>query len=515
MRLPANIVPFNPAAASDIPQEGGTFSGPFMAQRAENPALATTANFEEIPAERLPVYARAATDLYHSAGKILVPKGQLITPDIVGALSDAGIASVYGGETFPGASEDLEKIDIGAIRGDEPLAWAVFDGEGRLLARQHEKLTIEQLESLHKSGQRQIYRWKARRADEVARFEAALVARMRMRLDEEIVFRRRRQSKTGIPLERLARVFKGRAVASPVRNSFEKFYVRAVGRLHEMYSRLAAASFIRNADIAALVNDIIDRFLDNRELMAALALWQPKLDQWADHCVATAVYSLFAAHKQHYGRRQARDIVAAALFHDVGYLLIPKKLLEAERALSKGERRIIFRHIEHALLLAGRIDWPGDDWLIAIYQHQERGTGAGYPSGYRADRIHPYARILAAADVLHALVSDRPHRPAYPASVAMNMLMKMASAGLLDRTVVRTLARELSLYPVGATVMLSTGELARVLAASREPDRPHLGVILSPDGRRGQKPSAKDLSRLPNISISAETAPFEEPLAGF
>jgi len=80
---------------------------------------------------------------------------------------------------------------------------------------------------------------------------------------------------------------------------------------------------------------------------------------------------------------------------------------------------------------------------------------------------------------------------------------------------VRTLARELSLFPVGATVTLSTGETARVVAGSREAERPWVGVFLSADGRRLPHPTIKDLSRFAALSIRNDTAAFEEPLAGF
>jgi hypothetical protein len=282
-----------------------------------------------------------------------------------------------------------------------------------------------------------------------------------------------------------------------------------------MWKAMTAGLYVRNTQILPLADEILDRFLGNREVLAALAFAQPGLPVFPEHSMATAVYSLFAAQRLGYNRAQARDLVVAALFHDVGYMLIPKQLLDAERTLTKGERRIIFRHIEHALFLLARLDWPGDDVAIAIYQHRERGTGAGYPSGYRAERIHEYAAIVGAADVLHALVSDRPHRKAYLASEAMNMVLKMAAMGLLDRRIVKIFAEELSLYPVGASVVLSTGETARVVAASREPSSPWVGVTHSAEGRRVAAPKIQDLSKLPALAIRAEVAPFEEPLAGF
>ena len=54
-----------------------------------------------------------------------------------------------------------------------------------------------------------------------------------------------------------------------------------------------------------------------------------------------------------------------------------------------------------------------------IRQHHERLDGSGYPKGLRDGEILPEARILAVADVVEAMISHRPYRPALPVEVAM------------------------------------------------------------------------------------------------
>ena len=54
-----------------------------------------------------------------------------------------------------------------------------------------------------------------------------------------------------------------------------------------------------------------------------------------------------------------------------------------------------------------------------IRQHHERLDGSGYPAGLRDGEILPEARILAVADVVEAMISHRPYRPALPIEVAM------------------------------------------------------------------------------------------------
>ncbi|MCG2771126.1 MAG: HD domain-containing protein [Desulfobacterales bacterium] len=53
-------------------------------------------------------------------------------------------------------------------------------------------------------------------------------------------------------------------------------------------------------------------------------------------------------------------------------------------------------------------------WPVAqgVLQHHERLDGSGYPSGVTAGEITPEAKILAVADVVEAMASHRPYRPA-------------------------------------------------------------------------------------------------------
>ncbi|HXZ05637.1 MAG TPA: HD domain-containing phosphohydrolase, partial [Ktedonobacteraceae bacterium] len=64
--------------------------------------------------------------------------------------------------------------------------------------------------------------------------------------------------------------------------------------------------------------------------------------------------------------------------------------------------------------------------------HHERLDGSGYYRGFSANMLSPAARILAAADVYHAMTEQRPHRPALTTEQAAEQLLREARAGRLD-----------------------------------------------------------------------------------
>jgi PAS domain S-box-containing protein len=101
----------------------------------------------------------------------------------------------------------------------------------------------------------------------------------------------------------------------------------------------------------------------------------------------------------------------SALVHDVGKLSVPAEILNKPGALSNEEFGLIKSHSQRGYDILKGVDFP---WPIAmiVLQHHERQDGSGYPNQLKGDEILPAARILAIADVVEAMASYRPYRPA-------------------------------------------------------------------------------------------------------
>jgi HD-GYP domain-containing protein (c-di-GMP phosphodiesterase class II) len=130
----------------------------------------------------------------------------------------------------------------------------------------------------------------------------------------------------------------------------------------------------------------------------------------------------------------AGDVVVlrrAALVHHLGNIGIPSSIWDNPHALSDAERERLRTHpylaertLSHSPALAGIGVMAG--------LHHERLDGSGYPRGLAGAAIPMTARVLAAADVYHALTEPRPHRPAQPAAEAEQRLRAEVGAGRLD-----------------------------------------------------------------------------------
>ena len=110
---------------------------------------------------------------------------------------------------------------------------------------------------------------------------------------------------------------------------------------------------------------------------------------------------------------RAARLRAAAAVHDVGKAAIPSEILQKPDSLTAAERAVVERHtlIGHRILIGAARPDARTAATIAL-THHERFDGGGYPCGLAGNDIPIVGRIVAVADVIDALLSDRPYRPA-------------------------------------------------------------------------------------------------------
>ncbi len=124
----------------------------------------------------------------------------------------------------------------------------------------------------------------------------------------------------------------------------------------------------------------------------------------------------------------------AAKIHDIGKLSIPTEILTKPQKLTDLEFKIIETHPNTGYEILNNIEFP---WPIAeiVKQHHEKVDGSGYPDGLTGEDILFEARILCVADVVEAMASHRPYRPALGIDVALDEIWEKRGS-LFDPDVV-------------------------------------------------------------------------------
>jgi PAS domain S-box-containing protein len=125
--------------------------------------------------------------------------------------------------------------------------------------------------------------------------------------------------------------------------------------------------------------------------------------------------------------------------HDLGKIAVPGEILSKPSRLSEYEFNLIKVHPQAGYDILKDIDFP---WpvALAVLQHHERLDGSGYPHGLLGHDIIREAKILAVADVVEAISSHRPYRPALGMDKAMAEISRHQGV-LYDPAVVQTCLR--------------------------------------------------------------------------
>jgi len=102
-------------------------------------------------------------------------------------------------------------------------------------------------------------------------------------------------------------------------------------------------------------------------------------------------------------------IELSALIHDIGKIAVPAEILTKPSKLSSFELAMLRNHVQTGYDILKNMNFP---WNLAqiILEHHERVDGSGYPNGLKGDSICEEARIIAVADTVEAISSDRPYR---------------------------------------------------------------------------------------------------------
>lgn len=136
---------------------------------------------------------------------------------------------------------------------------------------------------------------------------------------------------------------------------------------------------------------------------------------------------------------RAEGVRLAGMIHDIGKISIPAEILSKPALLSNLELSLIKIHPQVGYDILKEIDFP---WPIAktVLQHHERINGSGYPAGLKNDDILLEAKVLAVADVVEAIASHRPYRPAFGTKEAIDEITRKQGI-LYDPAVVKSCLR--------------------------------------------------------------------------
>ena len=276
------------------------------------------------------------------------------------------------------------------------------------------------------------------------------------------------------------------------------WYERAIQTLGEAAAAVQGQQALPLHSLEALAGDVVGSLHETDELVVE-ALSGPPGSPLLTNLLNVSILGTRVGIGLGYHGEELHRLALAGLVHDIGLFAMPAGLLTKSGRLTPEERTLIEQHPDHGFEIIFACN-PAFHWLAQVTrQAHERWNGQGYPYRLKGRQIHEMAQICGVVDVFDALVSERPYRSRLFPHEAIKELL-VAERTTFPREILKALVEQLSVYPLGTRVRLSSGEEGVVVRiTARYPSRPVLRLI--ENASTSESPHLLDLSLLPHVSV--------------
>ncbi|WP_367946576.1 HD-GYP domain-containing protein [Bacillus sp. V59.32b] len=259
-------------------------------------------------------------------------------------------------------------------------------------------------------------------------------------------------------------------------SSFITDYLKVVQSYKKLFKNWQAESTIDVSKVRDLIVPLFNKVMKKPSELFLLHHYSTKEDYLYHHAIAVGLLSGYLTKKLNYKQADVSQIVIAGSLVDCGMAKIPSRILEKKTSLTSHEFNEIKKHPIYSVQMIQDSSFLRDAMKHAILQHHERLDGSGYPAGKKGQAPSEFSRIVAVADVYHAMTSERNYRSKQSPFKVMEMILH-DDFGKFDIGVVKTLLSGIATLSMGSKVKLSNGYTAEIIFIEpNAPTRPMVKV---------------------------------------
>ncbi|RMG60535.1 MAG: HD domain-containing protein [Deltaproteobacteria bacterium] len=228
-----------------------------------------------------------------------------------------------------------------------------------------------------------------------------------------------------------------------------------IGELTKSFNEMARVITEQKEKLGRYTKELEDAYVSTVRILAAAI--DARDEYTFGHSTRVARISVLIGERLGLGEEQLRDLEMACLFHDVGKIRTPDRILHKQDRLNEEEFEIMMRHPGDGAEILSLSDQLKKH-IPAVLYHHEWYNGSGYPSGLAGDSIPLFAAIIAIADAFDAMTTRRPYRDGLSRSEALeeikryrgiqfhpeitDVFVELVESGDLDRAMAGTPAGE-------------------------------------------------------------------------
>jgi HD-GYP domain-containing protein (c-di-GMP phosphodiesterase class II) len=229
--------------------------------------------------------------------------------------------------------------------------------------------------------------------------------------------------------------------------------------------------------VRALLMPLLEKMENDPYEVFNLHHFSTKEDYMYQHPVAVGVISGFIGKKINLEKGEWLQLAMAGCLADCGMAKVNPIILQKKSSLTSSEYEEVKKHPIFSYKMVQNISVLRKDVKIAILEHHERLDGSGYPLGQKSQKIHQYAKIIALADIFHAMTSERLYRSKQSPFKVLEMILE-DSFGKFDMNIIGLISSSIIKFSPGDRVRLSDGREAEILFIDgKHPTRPLVKII--------------------------------------
>ncbi|MGL5269551.1 MAG: HD-GYP domain-containing protein [Selenomonadaceae bacterium] len=281
-------------------------------------------------------------------------------------------------------------------------------------------------------------------------------------------------------------------ILDPKMQKFLNSYNQSVEVMRRTFEDIRQTQDVPVATFTETANEIADNITDGSNIIDHIYDFPVSDDYTFRHSVNVSAIAALIATWLKYPADNVSAIALAGLLHDVGKSQLPQELLNQPNKLSPSDYKVYQTHTQLGYELVKKKSEIAESVLLGIAEHHEREDGSGYPKKSRSQMIHPYAKIIAVADVFDEFLTINCETPG-AVSPYFSLDSMRGELYRLDARACIIFMDNMMDFLSGNQVMLTNKQAGRVVFLNK--DMPSRSIVQLEDG------SVVDLAEKDDIYI--------------